>query len=175
MLVKSISIDDGTTLWFRNDGTFSFAEHGDYKKGELYRYYRLPGYTSPRYIHRYVCRLFCPNPAPGLFNIVDHINHDKTDNRSCNLRWVDKQLNTMWKESLKPRRCKPSPQAPKKWLVLTSYEGTRVSRWFTDKKKAVEYKRAFRNSEFERIYQKKIYSYQHMIYETAAPRHNSFV
>ena len=39
------------------------------------------------YIHREVARLFIPRKNRKA-NIVIHINHDKTDNRSKNLKWV---------------------------------------------------------------------------------------
>ncbi len=42
--------------------------------------------------HRLVALYFC-NGKDGERNYVDHINHIKTDNRACNLRWVTQKEN----------------------------------------------------------------------------------
>ena len=58
-------------------------------------------------LHRLIAKMFCPKiDAPGLE--VDHMNRDKTDNRACNLRWVDKSTNLRNRNStniLKDKRC----------------------------------------------------------------------
>ncbi len=54
--------------------------------------------SSHIYIHRLVAAAWIWNPAPQLFNIVDHINGDSQDNRAANLRWVSKKLNNLNKK-----------------------------------------------------------------------------
>jgi hypothetical protein len=45
-------------------------------------------------VHVMVAERFCPKiDAVGL--TCDHINRDKNDNRACNLRWVNRQVQTL--------------------------------------------------------------------------------
>ena len=44
-------------------------------------------------IHRLIAIHFIENPKPNEYNIIDHINHHKTDNRISNLRWCNNELN----------------------------------------------------------------------------------
>ena len=44
-------------------------------------------------IHRLVAEAFVDNPDPARYNQVDHINHDRTDNRAANLRWTTGRMN----------------------------------------------------------------------------------
>lgn len=43
------------------------------------------------YVHRLVAGAYCPNPQ--AFLEVDHVNGDREDNRSTNLRWADRHEN----------------------------------------------------------------------------------
>lgn len=50
-------------------------------------YYSISINQAPeKYVHRLVAKYFVANPD-GM-NVVDHINHDKHDNRASNLQWI---------------------------------------------------------------------------------------
>ena len=89
-------------MWLNYNDMYAVSSEGEVKNriNDLY--------LTPRYdpegrlnvaiygncvkIHRMVADRFCPKiDLPGLE--VDHINRDQTDNRACNLRWVDKSTN----------------------------------------------------------------------------------
>ena len=44
-------------------------------------------------VHRAVAEVFVKNPEPKKYNIVNHINSVRDDNRPENLEWVDSKLN----------------------------------------------------------------------------------
>ena len=60
------------------------------KNGQGYMRVAL-GAGRDRYIHRLVCLAFYGPPPSG--NHVDHINHERADNRLSNLRWVTPEEN----------------------------------------------------------------------------------
>ena len=51
--------------------------------------------TNFQTLHHLVLCTFKPNPFPGYYTCVDHINRDRTDNRLCNVRWSTQQLNQL--------------------------------------------------------------------------------
>lgn len=57
---------------------------------------RIEGKSRSFLTHRLVAEAFIPNP--DNFNIVDHINRDKHDNRVNKLRWVDDSTNILNRE-----------------------------------------------------------------------------
>ena len=49
--------------------------------------------------HRLICLQFLENPDPVNFDVIDHVNHDKTDNHLSNLRWTTQASNNKNKSS----------------------------------------------------------------------------
>ena len=43
--------------------------------------------------HRLIALQFLPNPDPITYDVIDHINHDRTDNHLSNLRWTTQSEN----------------------------------------------------------------------------------
>ena len=72
-------------------------------KEEVSEYVENTGYirltlNSQKYQkHRLIAKQFIPNP--NNFEDVDHINHDRKDNRIENLRWVSRRMNLKNKSS----------------------------------------------------------------------------
>ena len=64
-----------------NYGTVTLSDHPRKKKHKL--------------VHNLVLMTFYPNPNPKLYDRVDHKNRNKRDNRLCNLRWSNAQLNQL--------------------------------------------------------------------------------
>ena len=44
-------------------------------------------------VHRLVAINFIENPKPSEYDMIDHINHNRTDNNIINLRWCNRELN----------------------------------------------------------------------------------
>jgi len=102
-------------------------------------------------IHRVVAQAFVPNPRPDLFTIVDHINRDPGDNRACNLRWVDHQLNQMNKDGSsvffrKDGRLKP-------WISQVKGMSQKTC---ATREEAVAHSKKMKELRFERAYQEKL-------------------
>ena len=154
--------------YIRNDGCFAITPDGPWQRGSPDKngYMRIRGCFKKRflqfYVHRAVGLCFVFNPCTGYFCIIDHIDGNVANNHHSNLRWVDTQLNGMWRHNVKPRYVKVvykkcgKTQVFWKWEARTSFEGKDIKKYFATEKEANEYLTAFRSSEFTRIYNRKI-------------------
>lgn len=134
-----------------------FDEHYGYENNNGYRIITLGGRTQC--VHRLVAQQWVPNPRPDIFTEVDHINHDRADNRACNLRWVNKELNALnkvksavktWKRFFNPRT--------KSWIVSKQlrhagyYGGKRVTAVYNTYAEAEAACTAWRKRRFDALY-----------------------
>jgi hypothetical protein len=56
-------------------------------------YYNVTINKKTKAIHIIVAELFVENPKPGEYNIVNHIDANKLNNKAENLEWVNQQIN----------------------------------------------------------------------------------
>ena len=139
----------------RDDGSvrtpFGNITYGSRTTGN-YRRINTPGFTPSYFrLHRKIAQVFVPNPRPDLFTVVDHINRDRADNRACNLRWLDQQLNTLNVKgdcvSFQKRN------RTKQWRVQVKGMRTEL---FATREEAVEHSVHLKKLRFDRAYQEKL-------------------
>lgn len=131
------------TIWKPVDGwPYEVSNHGDVrnKQGRVLRpasngigYLRLclrdNGRAKTLYVHRLVCQAFLGSPQCGLE--VDHINHDRSDNRVSNLRWLPVRENRQRKHSNYSELCRIKAAERRRFSeekirqIRTSYSGKR--------------------------------------------------
>jgi len=73
------------------------------KKINLHKFkggYYTNSYQKNMTLHRIVCDACVLNPRPDIFDVVDHINGDTSDNTPGNLRWVNHHLNVNWRPNM---------------------------------------------------------------------------
>ena len=71
--------------------------------------------------HRLICLQFLSNPDPINFDVIDHLNHDRTDNRLENLRWCSSSTNSKNKSSHKGVRYEFIDDIPDDSTVIDFY------------------------------------------------------
>ena len=63
----------------------------------------VPVRNTTDLVHRLVAETFLSNPKG--YNEIDHLNHDKLDNRACNLRWCTHSENMSNSNKPKVKSC----------------------------------------------------------------------
>ncbi|KAK8893777.1 hypothetical protein M9Y10_022206 [Tritrichomonas musculus] len=77
--------------------------------------------------HRIIAIQFIPNPDPINNDIIDHINHDRTDNHLINLRWLSSSENNKNKSNFKGIQYEFIDDIPDDAIIIDYYE-TRTER-----------------------------------------------
>ena len=115
----------GCMVWCRSDGMISHHTgkeqewiKGDFKNNKGYWMIGGGAKWLNTFVHRAVAECFLVNPCPGLFEVVDHSNWDLEDNSAENLRYVDKQLNCMWRKNLTPKYKKVWFRKTRTWVNM---------------------------------------------------------
>jgi hypothetical protein len=89
-------------------------------------------------VHRLVATAFVPNPSPEKFDIVNHINHDRQDNRAENLEWTDASGNAQAAIRAGAIKTKPVFQFDLSGTFIQKHDSTRKAEEVVGgKKKAI--------------------------------------
>ena len=133
--------------WLYNSARKNFLKK--YYRNKKYKYLKCCLCTT--YLHRLVALAWVFNPCPGVFNTVDHIDHDTQNNDASNLRWCTVQLNGIH------RKTKGFHKIVKRngavfYRSRTCIGGESSSRYYRTKEAAVYGTQKTRDDNFARIY-----------------------
>ena len=76
-----------------------------------------------RYVHRLVAEAFCYKPADA--ECVNHINHDRADNRAVNLEWLSQKENVQYsaERMRKPKQAAKVGNTGEKYISRRTQRG----------------------------------------------------
>ena len=117
---KRLIIDGNLTRYeISNNGQIHDLKKDTYTYGNVstdgymqYTFYLDNGESKTKLVHRLVAELFIPKEKEE-YDVVDHINSNRKDNRVNNLRWCTSAMNTQYakeKGSLKKEKGEKSPR-----------------------------------------------------------------
>ena len=119
-------------------------------------------------VHRLVAKAFVKNPRPDIFDMVDHIDGNPSNNHYTNLRWVDNELNTANRKKCKNTffwETRPGIN-PKRWRGMFSVGGKPTSKWFHTEAEAFEWAQREKKKAWQDLYEKKIREGETAVKET---------
>ena len=110
-----------------------------YKTLNLHR----PGNKGTIYLHREIAKLFCKKIS-ARYKFVIHTNHNKTDNRSANLKWatLEEMASHQQHSPLKIayKKLQKDRSATQKGLKLTPSQVKTIKKIIQDPKRIITYK-----------------------------------
>ena len=80
--------------------------------------------------HRLIGLQFLTNPDPINFDVIDHLNHDRTDNRLENLRWCSSSENSQNKSSHRGVQYEFVDDLPEEAMVVDEYSGHQFNDYY---------------------------------------------
>lgn len=92
------------------------------RNGYIYVHLSKNGKSKMVRLHRLVASAFVPNE--GMYNQINHIDGDKTNNRACNLEWCNSSQNMKHSYGIGLRK---APKA--KGVVQYSKDGHVIKHW----------------------------------------------
>ncbi len=162
-LCKSIE-NTNTYYIFKCGKVFSFKSirflklynHGG-KRGDNCIYKRVDmeyGDKTQKYlVHRLLAEAWIKNPNPSIYNVIDHIDTDTTNNNLNNLRWVDVGING---RNRTKRDIQGVNKRDNRYLVTWRENDKQKSKSFNilkyGKEKAYELARAYRQQKIQKHY-----------------------
>lgn len=110
-----------------------------YKTLNLHR----PGNKGTIYLHREIAKLFCKKPTLR-YKYVIHVNHNKTDNRSSNLKWATLEEMAAHQQhsplKIAYKKLQKERSATQKGLKLTPTQVKTIKKIIQDPKRSITYK-----------------------------------
>lgn len=109
-LPREISYQNGKKVFRIGKLIGQFLDRKDKEAGYLKANLCKEGFSKQEFVHRLVALAHVPNPHPDKFNIPNHLDEDKQNNKAENLEWTDTRGNILYsKERARLRNLQQNP------------------------------------------------------------------
>ena len=96
-------------------------------------YYQITISNRTYPVHRIIAQQFITNEDPEHLTDVNHINHNKTDNRIENLEWITHSANLAHRKSFKKQRSEyVTAINPETTVRVNEYDDLKLPRYYFD-------------------------------------------